>query len=103
MAAAGTAAVDEVRAEFARDVVKILEGIDGETFGALEYRAALTRLDGVLDAFYGRWPGDEEGRFLRVIVATCRMARERAVEEDAAATRRLVTRHRARLRALADG
>lgn len=103
MAAAGEAAVDEVRAEFARRVTAILAGIDGETFGALEYRAALGRLEGVLDEFYGRWPGDERARFLEVIAGTARAARVRAVEEDAAATRRLVRRHVTRLRGVAGG
>jgi len=96
--------MDAERAEFASRAARIVrDAAAGAEFDALARETALRRLDGLLDEFYGRFPGDGEARFLQAILDGTRAAREQAVAEDAATTRRLVRRHARALKRAADG
>lgn len=46
-----------------------------ESFGPIERALVLRDLDRILDDYYGRYPGDEQGKLWRLILDQCRLAR----------------------------
>lgn len=99
MEIAGERRINRERAAFSAAVAEVIRSsAPGESFGPQEYAAVQRNLESVLDAFYGRYPGDEAARFYRVIVENARQARLAALAEDARETGRLVRKHAAMLR-----
>lgn len=76
------------RRAFAEAVVSAMEapGRDpGRPFDQLAYMQVSRALGPILDDYYGRWPGDRDARFWRLMVDDCRQARalafQRSVQE----------------------
>lgn len=87
-------AMDAERRELAAwvDAILAAETRGRDTFDALAYVRVQRALQPVFDAFYGRWPGDEQARFLRLMLAQTRAARGLALRRAVQDIRRRLRR-----------
>lgn len=92
--AAAAREIDGLRAELAARCAEVVQRQGEGPMTPLRLQLAMREIDGLLDEFYGRWPGDEKARVLGVITRGTARARVAAFTRSDRLAERLAGRRR---------